>query len=136
MFAKVRGWFIVISAVTSILLLSCSEGPQDSQVKSSGHAVSWDEQCGDSTITIEYSGCLLPDHEDQNNRWQRRPDSVGEPYTDNCFLVMPLFEPVGGVAYSRTDELLNQGDGFSIEARLKIEEHLTGPYVSYFSGLR
>jgi len=125
MSANVKVWYVVVAIVFTFFLASCLTGPQDTDVKSSEHAVSWEEQCGDSTIVVEYDGCLLPDDPSLENPWELDSDSNGEPYIEhegqNCFLVLPVNTDDGYMGYYRHDERLAENEMYSIQARLKIE---------------
>lgn len=120
---------IIVKVIAILLALffsySCATGPDESSNSSQSKQISWEwvSQC-DEFFSVEYDGCLLPNHADQDHRWIVDSGSSGEPVINNCILILPVEESTGYYGYRREEPSIATASGYVIEAKLKVESFL------------
>ncbi len=79
--------------------------------------------CDLTMAEVRYDVCLLPDDPGQEFPWGMT-GSNAEPYSEDCSLVMPAADELEFVVYRRSEESLAAATGYTMEARLRVEQYL------------
>ncbi|HUT99878.1 MAG TPA: hypothetical protein VM425_00400 [Myxococcota bacterium] len=93
-------------------------------------------QCAEPLHTVSYDGCLLPDDPNQVDPWTIDPGSHGEPFIDNCQLVIPVVDPMDYFGYRRYDDAFEAAELYAMQARVRAEDfYMQGTYVNVSFGI-
>jgi len=71
---------------------------------------------------VEYDGCLLPDDPGNQFQWTVDPGSHGDPFIQDCQLIIPVDDPLGYYGYRRYDAAFETAESYSMEVMVRVDE--------------